>query len=195
MAAAVLYIHGFISSPQSIKAQQTGAFMAALEPAVSCRVPALPNTPQATLDTVEYELQALLASHERVGLIGSSLGGFFATVLAEKYALPAVLINPAVRPHNLIRHYIGENHNPYTDEYFQITLGHTEELARMEPSSLTPERYWVLLQEGDETLDYRNAQSYYSACRMTVEPGGDHSFTTYEQYLPDIAVFLNLTEQ
>lgn len=195
MAHAVLYIHGFISSPQSIKAQQTVAYMAARNPPVSCRVPALPNTPQATLETVERELQLLLASHERVGLIGSSLGGFFATVLAEKYAVPAVLINPAVRPHRLIRHYVGENHNPYTGESFQITPAHTDELERMEPASLTRERYWVLLQEGDETLDYQEAQSYYSACRMTVEPGGDHSFTTYEQYLPEIAVFLNLAEQ
>lgn len=193
MSSAILYIHGFISSPQSIKAQQSRAYAQALS--IECAVPGLPNTPGATLACVERELQGLLARHTRVGLIGSSLGGFFSTVLAEKYAVPAVLINPAVRPQHLIAHYVGDNFNPYTEEHFQITPAHTRELADMEPLSVTPERYWVLLQSGDETLDYRDAQSYYSACRMTVEQGGDHSFTTYESYLPDIVTFLQLTEK
>ena len=112
MSSAILYIHGFISSPQSIKAQQSRVYAEAL--GIECVVPDLPNTPGATLASVERVLQGLLAEHARVGLIGSSLGGFFATVLAEKYALPAVLINPAVRPHHLIAHYIGDNFNPYT---------------------------------------------------------------------------------
>lgn len=195
MATAVLYIHGFISSPQSTKALQTRDYLQSRAPAISCRIPALPSTPGESLATVERELQALLASHDRVGLIGSSLGGFFATVLAEKYAVPAVLINPAVRPQHLIKHYIGDNYNPYTDQHFQITAAHTKELELMEPATVSAERYWVLLQEGDETLDYRDAQSYYSACRMSVEAGGDHSFTTFENYLPEIVTFLQLTEK
>ncbi|MBB3048356.1 hypothetical protein FHR99_002630 [Litorivivens lipolytica] len=193
MSSAILYIHGFISSPQSIKAQQSKAYAEAL--GIDCVIPDLPNTPGATFKRVEAVLQDMLGQYQRVGLIGSSLGGFFSTVLAEKYALPAVLVNPAVRPYHLIAHYIGDNFNPYTEEHFQITPAHTRELEQLEPASVTPERYWVLLQSGDETLDYRDAQSYYSACRMTVEEGGDHSFTTFESYLPEIVTFLQLTEK
>lgn len=193
MSSAILYIHGFISSPRSIKAQQSKAYAEAH--GIDCVIPSLPNTPGATFTRVEAVLQEMLGQYQRVGLIGSSLGGFFATVLAEKYALPAVLVNPAVRPHHLIAHYIGDNFNPYTEEHFQITPAHTRELEQLEPASVTPERYWVLLQSGDETLDYRDAQSYYSACRMTVEQGGDHSFTTFESYLPNIVTFLQLTEK
>lgn len=194
MTAELLYIHGFISSPQSLKAQQTRTYLESLG-GVHCRVPALPNTPGASLALLELELQDALARSERVGLIGSSLGGFFATVLAEKYAVPAVLVNPAVSPHRLIAHFLGQNYNPYTGEHFQITEQHMQELQGMLPSSLGQELYWVLLQAGDETLDYRDAQSYYSACRMTLEEGGDHSFTTFERYLPEIVKFLKLTEE
>ncbi len=195
MAAELLYIHGFISSPQSLKAQQSRAFVEGLGKEIHCRIPALPNTPAATLALLEAEITAALVKTDKVGLIGSSLGGFFATALAEKYHVPAVLVNPAVNPHRLIAHFIGQNHNPYSGEDFEITAEHMVELQAMLPESLSPERYWVLLQRGDETLDYRDAQSYYSACRMTLEEGGDHSFTTFERYLPDIVTFLKLTEE
>lgn len=195
MSAELLYIHGFISSPHSLKAQQTQAYLEGLGGDCYCRIPALPSTPGESLALLEQELQAACARADRVGLIGSSLGGFFATVLAEKYSLPAVLVNPAVNPHQLIAHFLGENYNPYTGEHFLITDQHMQELQQMLPAALNAERYWVLLQRGDETLDYRDAQSYYSACRMTVEEGGDHSFTTFERYLPDIVTFLKLTEE
>ncbi len=195
MASELLYIHGFISSPQSLKAQQARAYLEAMGGNVQCRIPALPNTPKASLDLLEAELRDALARSERVGLVGSSLGGFFATVLAEKYSLPAVLVNPAVEPHRLIKHFLGQNYNPYTDEHFQITEQHLDELQSMLPMAIDKDRYWVLMQKGDETLDYRDAQSYYSACRMTLEDGGDHSFTTFESYLPDIIKYLKLTEE
>jgi len=195
LSAELLYIHGFISSPQSIKAQQTRAYLEYLDAGLHCQIPSLPNTPGASLALLEKELQAALGRADRVALIGSSLGGFFATVLAEKYAVPAVLVNPAVNPHRLIAHFLGENYNPYTGEHFLITEQHMQELQGMLPATLTRERYWVLMQSGDETLDYRDAQSYYSECRMTVEEGGDHSFTSYERYLPDIVTFLKLTEE
>ena len=162
---------------------------------MQCQIPELPNTPAESLELLERELQSALGRSERVGLVGSSLGGFFATVLAERYAIPAVLVNPAVNPHELIAHFLGENFNPYTGQHFHITEQHMQELRDVLPSAISEEHYWVLLQTGDETLDYRAAQSYYSACRMTLEEGGDHSFTTYERYLPDIVRFLKLTEE
>ncbi|MFT5032119.1 MAG: putative esterase YcpF (UPF0227 family) [Bermanella sp.] len=184
-----------MSSPQSQKAQQTRAYFEGLGGDRRCRIPPLPNTPGETFDLLEVELQAALKRAERVGLVGSSLGGFFATALAEKYGVPAVLVNPAVNPHRLMAHFLGENYNPYTGERFRITQRHMQALRSMPPASLNEDLYWVLMQSGDETLDYRDAQSYYSACRMTLEEGGDHSFTTYARYLPDIVKFLKLTEE
>lgn len=191
----LLYIHGFISSPQSFKAEQTAAYLNGLSPAIPCTVPQLPPAPAASLALLERALEAALERSDRVGLVGSSMGGFFATVLAERYDLRAVLINPAVQPQRLLVDFEGAHLNPYTGEHFVVDASYRHQLEAMLPASLTPERYWVLLQSGDETLDYREAQSYYRACRMTLEPGGDHSFVGYERHLPAIVKFLKLVEE
>lgn len=192
MTAGLIYIHGFISSPQSVKAQQLGQYIAEQYPSIHYMVPSLSNTPAAAFQQLDQLVQDFLQNNTGpLGLVGSSMGGFFATALAERYRLPAVLINPAVQPHTFGEHFIGDHHNPYTGVDF--SLGQ-QDIADLESLLVKPDtgRYWLMVQEQDETLDYRDAVKFYSRSQMTVEPGGDHSFQHFERHLAAIVTFLQL---
>lgn len=192
MTAAVIYIHGFLSSPQSLKAQQLGEFVAAQYPDVEYIVPGLANNPGEACQQVDQLVQDCLQRYPgSLGLVGSSLGGFLATVMAERYDLPAVLINPAVAPHNFAEHFIGDHRNPYTGVNFSLGQADIDALRGMAVSP-TARRYWVLVQEADEILDYRRALDFYRASKLTVEAGGDHSFQGFDRYLPAVMDFLQL---
>ena len=129
----------------------------------------------------------------RIGLVGSSMGGFMATVLAERYGLHAVLINPLVNAERLFTSALGQHTNPYTNVSFELNLGHVDELQQLTVKKLTkPENMLVLLQTGDETLDYRLAVDYYHGCQQMVEQGGNHRFVDYQQHLPNVINFLAL---
>lgn len=193
MSAALIYLHGFISSPQSHKAVQLGDYLQRHHPAVCYQVPALGDTPDQAYERGEKAVADSLARFDTVALIGSSMGGFLATVLAERFGLRAVLINPVVRPQNLVDKFIGEHHNPYTGSRFCLDSGHVDILTALYlPEMARPQHYWALLQQGDETLDYRWAEAYYQASKLTVEPGGDHSFQGFERYFPQVVEFLGL---
>lgn len=185
----LIYIHGFNSSPQSLKARETAAWALAQHPELRLQLPALPHDPALAL----ARLQACIATCQSApALIGSSMGGFYATILAEQYGLRAVLINPAVHPHRLLRQYLGENENYHTGERYTLTEAHVAILAAQEPAHLErPENLWVLLQSGDETLDYRQAQQYYAACPIDLQEGGSHSYEAYADRLPEIYAFLS----
>lgn len=189
MSDVIIYLHGFLSSPQSVKAQQTRQFVQAHYPGVTLEIPALPNTPDTMIDVLEE----IVARHagKPLNFIGSSMGGFLSTYLTERFGGKAVLINPAVKPFELFRDYLGERINPYTQQRFTLTPEHVDMIRDMAPEQISnPDDYWVLLQEGDETLDYRKAVRFYEHARQTVEPGGDHSFQGYDRYLPEILTFL-----
>lgn len=194
MSPLLIYIHGFKSSPQSQKAQEVQAFLNSNHYAVDFQAPALSNYPaEAFQQLTELLLSAQQQGREKITLIGSSLGGFMATALSQQHALKAVLINPAVYPHRLIEQFLGDNLNPYTDEVFTLTEQHLQELKQLHCETIiAPERLWVLLQTGDETLDYRHALNYYQGCRQTVETGGDHRFQHFDRHLPTIMQFLEL---
>lgn len=184
---ACLYLHGFLSAPQSGKAQQTLAYYQAADQADRILVPALPFEPEQAIALAIESLNSLQSQYERVIVIGSSLGGFYATHLAEAQGATAVLINPAVAPHKLFRHYIGENRHYYTGEVHLLTSDHLDQLERIAHESIQhPERLKVLLQTGDETLDYRHAERLYRACDCLIEAGGSHTFDDYDTHLPDI---------
>ena len=125
-------------------------------------------------------------------IIGSSLGGYFATFLAEKYQLQAALINPAVKPFDLMQDYLGEQVNPYTQERYSIAAKHIVELKMLEQNNISKNNYLVMVQTGDEVLDYQQAVEKYRHCQLVIEQGGDHSFINYETILPNIALFFNL---
>lgn len=184
----LIYIHGFNSSPQSQKARDTAAWLAVHRPELRLRVPTLPYDPEAAILLLEKTVQSC---HDAPGLIGSSLGGFWATVLAERLGLRAVLINPAVRPHQLLSAYLGENRNYHTGETYVLEPRHVEILRALEVEQISrPQDLWVLLETGDETLDYRQAVSYYAGCPQDVREGGSHAFDSYVERLPEILAFL-----
>lgn len=192
MRPLVIYIHGFLSSPRSQKAEETRLYLQAQRPDIEFLAPDLSNYPQHAYQQLT-ELIELQRASRPVALIGSSLGGFMATALAEQFALRAVLVNPAVQPYTLIEMVLGENVNPYSGQQFLLEPHHIDELKAIEPAFLScPQNLLILVQTGDETLDYRDAVKYYADCPQVVEPGGDHRFQNYEKHLPQLIKFLEL---
>lgn len=186
----LLYLHGFLSSPQSAKAKQAQRWLVACHPEVEYRCPLLPSYPAQARQLLEREMASL--NGKQVGIIGSSLGGFWATYLAEKYALRAVLVNPAVRPQDRFGEFVGKTlKNYHSQDECHLTEQDLQELVAADISRITlPERYWVMLQTGDETLDYKLAEAKYRGSKMLIEEGGDHGFQGFEKWLPDIKAFL-----
>lgn len=186
---ALIYLHGFNSSPGSRKAAQTVNWLQGYLPEVSCLVPQLPYAPQAAIEAIER----IVASVDEPVFVGSSLGGYYANYCAEKYGAKAAMVNPAVYPHRLLQGYLGPQTNPYTGESYTLQTQHMQELEALFVTTMQqPEDRWVLLQTGDETLDYREALGYFGENRCEVESGGDHAFVNFDRWLPDIAKFLEL---
>lgn len=183
----IVYLHGFNSSPASGKARQLGEHLAAIGRAADYLCPALANSPRDAIAQVE----AALAPHSGpVTLVGSSLGGFYATHLAEKHGWKAVLVNPAVHAHLLLRGALGPQKNWHTGETWELTEAHLAELAALDVPAITrPERYLLLAQTGDEVLDYRDAVAYYAGARHLIEDGGDHGFAGFERHFQTILDF------
>ncbi len=186
----LFYIHGFNSSPQSAKARLLAQAVADL-PHVHYHVPALPYDPARAMVILRAEVEACLP--QRIGLVGSSMGGFYGTCIAEQYDLPLVLVNPAVRPYELLRDYLGENENIYTGEKYIFTEEHIRLLQLLDVEPVTkPERYLLLTQTGDEVLDYRQGVDKYAGSRQIVETGGSHGFDHFGQHIPTIFSFFQL---
>ena len=187
--SSLIYIHGFLSSPLSFKAQQAQHWLALHRPDISYHCPHLTPYPRAAQQTLESLVESLLPAP--VYLMGSSLGGFWATWLAEKYNLRAVLINPAVHPWQFMPAYLEVDLKSYhTDDSYRLSLRHLEELKACEVDVKRLNNYWLMVQTGDETLDYAQAVEKYHGCKQTVEQGGDHSFQGFERYLLESIEFL-----
>ncbi len=148
--------------------------------------PDLPHRPAQAIVLLET---IIAAAKSTPTLVGSSLGGYYATYLAEQYDLQAVLVNPAVAPYRLLAPLLGPQQNFYSGEHYEFTAQHLAELQALERETLTPARYFLLLQTGDEVLDYRHAQARYAGAKQAVIPGGDHSFQHFENYLDEILAF------
>jgi len=184
----IVYLHGFNSSPASGKAKQLGEYMASIGRLADYYCPALPNSPREAIAQVESTLARGRA--EAITLVGSSLGGFYATHLAEKRGWKAVLVNPAVHAHQLLREALGTQTNWHTGEKWVLTESHLAELAALDAARISqPERYLLLAQTGDEVLDYRDAVSYYAGATQIIEAGGDHGFTGFERHFQTILDF------
>jgi len=187
--ARLIYLHGFNSSPQSHKSRALSAYMAdrgLLDRLISPAIPPVPAEAMVML----VDLYESNRCHGEVAVAGSSLGGFYATYLAERFNARAVLINPAVRPHLLLKKYLGENKNYYTSEHWMLEQAHIEQLRQLDVEHITrPERYLLMLQKGDETLDYRQALEKYCNCPVVLEEGGDHSFVGFENHIEQILKF------
>lgn len=188
----VLYLHGFRSSPQSTKARQVAAIMAAQFSHITWWCPQLPPSPKAaaeliTVGTAEWPAHSM-------AVMGSSLGGFYATWLAAQRGCKAVLLNPAIHPARDLAKYIGEQtawHDPA--ERFHFAPEFVDELRALEVGALPhPERLWALIAKGDEVLDWREMTARYPGSPQVVMEGGDHAISNFETYLPQVLDFLDL---
>lgn len=188
-AKTVLYLHGFASSSQSEKAVIIREFF---QREVTHHRLLLPDLPYTPLEA-DALLQEICRQSPPDVVIGSSLGGFYATRLAEQFQCQAVLINPAVQPHLLLRQHLGRYYHPVLAQHYEVESAHLPVLAAQQMQNLAqPQQYLVLLQTGDEVLDYRQALEFYAQCHLDVTEGGDHGYRDFESRLPDIVKFCQL---
>ncbi|MBA5762235.1 esterase YqiA [Vibrio sp. 404] len=188
----LLYIHGFNSSPLSHKANVMKEYCAQHRPDIKVVVPQLPCFPQQASKLL-LDLVNQYKDDYQIGLVGSSLGGYMSTWLNAQFGFKAVLVNPAVKPYELLLDYLGEQENPYTHERYILEAHHVDELRALDvPQLLNPIDFWLLQQTEDEVLDYRQAVAKFALAKQTVEQGGDHSFVDFERYPKQIVEFLSL---
>ena len=178
----IIYLHGFNSSPQSGKAQSLKRHLDERGKGAEFVCPQLPHRPGLAVAIVEAEMAQ--RPREKITLVGSSLGGFYATWLAEKHNVRAVLINPAIDPHLGLRAYLGPQRAFSGGEHYELTEEHLREWKELFVIKVHPERYLLLVETGDEVLDYRAAVRKYKGAKQLVVQGGDHSFASFPEQMP-----------
>jgi len=188
----LLYLHGFRSSPQSAKARQMAAHVARHHPAVTFWCPQLPPSPRAAMERVSEGITRW--PRGAMAVIGSSLGGFYASWVAQQAQAPSVLLNPAVHPARDLERYIGEQtawHDPAERFYFRPE--YIAELRALETQGLPPAApEMAIIAKGDEVLDWREMATRYPQARLLLQEGGEHALTNFPEYLPAVTEFLKL---
>ena len=188
----LLYLHGFRSSPQSAKARQVTARVAARHPGVTWWCPQLPPSPRDAMALVMDGTAAWPAG--RMAVVGSSLGGFYATHVAEARACKAVLLNPAVDPARDLAHYIGEQtawHDP--NEHFYFEPRFVDELRALQCGPVAdPQRYFAIIAKGDEVLDWREMAGRYPGARIKLLEASDHALSDFDDHIDEVFAFLAL---
>jgi predicted esterase YcpF (UPF0227 family) len=192
MTTHLLYLHGFRSSPQSFKARMVHAWLQRHAPAVTWWCPQLPVSPRAAWDLLVGGVADWPKSS--MAVMGSSLGGFYATAVAEALGCRAVVLNPAVDPARDLVRYVGEQtayHDPA--QRFEFKPEYIDELRALAPSRITrPERYAAVIAKGDELLDWREMSARYAGARTVLLEGSDHALSQFDQQLPFVLDFLRL---
>ena len=187
----LLYLHGFRSSPQSAKARRMAAWVKKHAPRLTWWCPQLPPSPR---EAMEMLLKGVADwPVERMAIVGSSLGGFYATVLAERLGCKAGLINPAVDPARDLAKYIGETTAWHSEERFFFLPEYVGQLREMTPAELAdPSRYFAVIATGDEVLDWREMSARYRGCHLRIVEGSDHALSDFDTHLPHLLHFLGL---
>ncbi len=189
----LLYLHGFRSSPRSAKAQAVERWVRQHHPGLVWWCPQLPPSPASAM---EHVLDGIATwPWERTAVVGSSLGGFYATCVAEATGCRAVLLNPAVDPARDLARHIGEQtswHDPAESFFFEPR--YVRELAGLAPGALTdPRRYAAVIARGDEALDWQEMMARYPGARLRLLPGGDHALSDFESaHLQEAMRFLGI---
>lgn len=185
----ILYLHGFRSSPQSFKARLIAERMRALGRSEEYCCPQLPASPREAIDLASGIVREF-ADKDDVTLIGSSLGGYYATWLAEKTGCRAVLLNPAVKPPRDLEKYVGVTTMFHSDERFEFKRDYINELSALAVNKITrPERYFLVAATGDEVLDWREMVAHYPGAPQCIIDGGDHGISDFEAYLDRVLSF------
>jgi predicted esterase YcpF (UPF0227 family) len=196
----ILYLHGFRSSPASLKARLLTDYFAAHGRAAEFVCPQLPASPAQAINLLQRIIDQYGNQHavqsdnqhsaQKLCLIGSSLGGFYATYLAEKNNCKAVLINPAVTPPRDLEKYVGVTTAYHSDEVFEFKSEYVEELRQFAISKIShPERYFLLAATGDEVLDWREMVSHYPSAKQHIIQGSDHGISEFADYLNLVVAF------
>jgi predicted esterase YcpF (UPF0227 family) len=182
----LLYLHGFRSSPQSAKARLMARYMALHHPQVHWLCPQLPPSPTEAMAMVSQATAAWPS--EDMAVIGSSLGGFYATWVAEQRGCRAVLLNPAVNPARDLEQYIGQQtqfHAPEMSFYFKAE--YVQELRDLTCSALhQPHNYLAVIAKGDEVLDWHEMHARYQSAKVMLLEGGDHAISDFAEHLPTV---------
>lgn len=188
----LLYLHGFRSSPRSTKAQLVRQQIETHRPGVTLWCPQLPPSPREAMALVMQGIAGW--PRERMAVVGSSLGGFYATWVAEQTGCRAALLNPAVEPARDLAKYIGEQvtwHDPEERFYFRPEF--VDELRALSCPAITrPERYYALIAKGDEVLDWREMSAHYAGAQIRLLEGSDHALSDFEMQLDKVLAFLEL---
>jgi predicted esterase YcpF (UPF0227 family) len=186
----LIYLHGFNSSPASHKAQVLKTCMLGRGLGHLYACPALPDTPAEAVRAIERTIEG--RDLRTVTFLGSSLGGYYATYFVERLGGRAVLVNPAITPHVGLAAYLGTQKNLHTGKPYELTRAHLEGWRALLVERVDPEKYLLLLETGDEVLDWREAARKYEGARMSVRDGGDHSLQGFQEHLPRILSFAGI---
>ena len=190
----LLYLHGFRSSPQSAKARRMAAWMQAHRPDVHWWCPQLPPSPREAMAMLADGMADWPAA--TTGVVGSSLGGFYATAVAERTGCRAVLLNPAINPARDLTRYIGEITAWHSDERYFFRAEFIAELRALSPKVLTHlDRYFVVIAKGDEVLSWVEMSERYRGCRIKLLEGSDHALSDFDDHLGGVVAFLGLGAQ
>jgi uncharacterized protein len=193
----LLYLHGFRSSPLSTKAQTMARRVAAYNAAVPTtqrihwHCPQLPPSPAQAMTDIMRWIQMGAGTPEPLAVIGSSLGGFFAALVAQATGCRCILLNPAVYPGRDLQAYIGRVTNWHDERGYEFTQEHVNELQAMQSTAFTdPVRYMAIISKGDEVLDWREMVARYPAARMRLQEGSDHAISEFDTYVEDVLAFV-----
>jgi len=190
----ILYLHGFRSSPASYKARLLAEAMSARGRNKEWACPQLPASPRQAMELAESLARDMQAHARSAGreltLIGSSLGGYYATFLAERLGCRAALLNPVVHAARDLATQVGEHTTYHDGQPFSFTATHVEELRAYAVERITrPNRYYLLAATGDEVLDWREMRDHYRGARQHIIEGGDHGISDFARYLPEVLAF------
>jgi predicted esterase YcpF (UPF0227 family) len=189
----ILYLHGFRSSPNSFKARVLAARVAELDKRAEWCCPMLPVSPLEVIALAEAHVTA--AGEKDVTVIGSSLGGYYATHLAEKHGWRAVLLNPATVPQRDLSAYLGEQPLWHGGGSIVVEPRHLDELRALGVAAITrPERYYLMVATGDEVLDYREMLAHYPGVHTKLIDGSDHAISEFEDYVDDVLAFCGMKQ-
>jgi predicted esterase YcpF (UPF0227 family) len=187
----IVYLHGFRSSPQSFKARMLGERLQKLGRRAEYQCPQLPASPRQAI-----QLASSLVSQQRsdqITLIGSSLGGYYATWLAEQFGCRAVLLNPAIKPPRDLEQYVGVTTAYHSDAPFEFKREYIDELEALAINRITrPERYFLIAATGDEILDWHEMVAHYADAPQRVIEGSDHGLSDFEGYMDEVLAFCGI---
>jgi predicted esterase YcpF (UPF0227 family) len=184
----ILYLHGFRSSPKSFKARVVGVRMLELGLSEDLLCPQLPASPAAAI-ALALELVEGVPG-ERLAIVGSSLGGYYATYLAERLGCRAVLLNPAIVPLKDLDQHVGVTTQFHSDQPFEFKREYIDELRALAVGHITrPERYLLIAASGDEVLDYRDMVAHYAGAHQHIIDGSDHAIPEFKQYVDEVLDF------